>query len=68
MTAKPGSETSHQRPSTQEPREQANLRNRYREIGIPAVAAAARYCGDDKSRSEDEVAPRIDQRFVEFAA
>ncbi len=66
MTTKTGSDTSHQRP--QEPREQTNLRSRYRDIGIPAVAAAARYSGDDKAQVETETAPRIDQRFVEFAA
>jgi hypothetical protein len=66
MTTKTGSDASQQR--SQEPREQTSLRSRYGEIGISAVAAAARYSGDAKSQDETEAAPRIDQRFIEFAA
>lgn len=66
MTIKKGSEASHQRPP-QAPREETNLDYRYGEIGILAVAAAMRYAGDGKNPADAPVAPRIDQRFIEFS-
>lgn len=67
MTDKTHTNTSQTQAASQEPR-QTNLRNQYGEIGIPAVAAAARYAGDSKARHEAEPAMRIDQRFIEVAA
>jgi hypothetical protein len=66
MTAK--SSDASQRTALERPREHSNLDCRYGEIGIMAVAAAARYTGDGKSQAEPPVAPRIEQRFMEVSA
>jgi hypothetical protein len=67
MTGTTGSSASQPRRQSEEAREQTNLDRRYGKIGIPCVAAAARYAGDQKSPAAAPGAP-IDQRFVESAS
>jgi hypothetical protein len=50
MTGKSGSQASQQQPQPKASAEQTNLDGRYHEIGIEAVAAAARYAGGGKAR------------------
>jgi hypothetical protein len=47
--------------SSEQPRDNAGLQNRYGTIGIEAVAAAVRCSNYGKKSAEP--APRIDQRF-----
>jgi hypothetical protein len=55
-------EAPTQRPmSSEQPRDNAGLQNRYGTIGIEAVAAAVRCSNYGKKSAEP--APRIDQRF-----
>jgi hypothetical protein len=61
-------ERSHERIQDQGRCEQTNLEVRYGEIGISAVAAAVRYADVTKKPADALAAPRVDQRFVEFAA
>ena len=48
--------------------ERANLDHRYGKIGIPAVAAALKYCTAGKKRSTSPAVFRIEERFIEIAA
>ena len=48
--------------------ERANLDRRYGKIGIPAVAAALKYCTAGKKRSTSPAVSRIEERFIELAA
>ena len=48
--------------------EPANLDRRYGKIGIPAVAAALKYCTAGKKRSTSPSVSRIEERFIELAA
>jgi hypothetical protein len=50
------------------PSEQTNLEVRYGKIGISAVAAALRYCGESKDAACVPVASQVDERFEELAA
>lgn len=45
-----------------------NLAVRYGKIGIPAVAAALRYCDAGKNPAYAPVVPRNDHRLIEMAA
>jgi len=45
-----------------------NLSVRYGKIGIPAVAAALRYCDAGRNPAYAPVAPRNDHRLIEIAA
>jgi hypothetical protein len=58
---KPSAEPSEER------RDQTNLSGRYGSIGIEAVAAAARYCGEAKSAPRVSAAPKVEERFLETA-
>jgi hypothetical protein len=46
----------------------ADLDRRYGKIGIPAVAAALKYCTAGKKRSTSPTVSRIEERFFELAA
>jgi hypothetical protein len=48
--------------------EQTDLEARYGKIGISAVAAALRYCGESKDAACVPVASQVDERFEELAA
>jgi hypothetical protein len=48
--------------------ETPNLTVRYGKIGIPAVAAALRYCAAGKNPAYAPVVPRNDHRLIEMAA
>ena len=50
------------------PCEQTDLEARYGKIGISAVAAALRYCGESKDAACVPVASQVDERFEELAA
>lgn len=56
-----------QRGQTPARREPTDLDCRYGEIGIEAVAAAARYTGDASKPARGQGPAQIDQRFIEFA-
>ena len=45
-----------------------NLTVRYGKIGIPAVAAALRYCDAGRNPAYAPVVPRNDHRLIEMAA
>jgi hypothetical protein len=47
--------------------EERNLHHRYGKIGISAVAAAVRYCGDAKNTAYAPVIPRRSERDSEAA-
>lgn len=49
-------------------RETHNLTGRYGKIGIPAVAAALRYCDAGKNPAYAPVVPRNDHRLIVMAA
>ena len=66
MTLLTDKKTDQDRKDTR-PRERNNLDLRYGKIGIPAVAAALKYCAVGKKRSTPPVF-RIEERFIEIAA
>ena len=66
MTLPTDKKTDQDRKETRHP-ERANLDRRYGKIGIPAVAAALKYCAAGKKRSTSPVF-RVKERFIEFAA
>ena len=58
-----------ERQTTSAPRREThNLTVRYGKIGIPAVAAALRYCGTGKNPADAPVVIHVDHRRVEIAA
>ncbi len=66
MTLLTDKKTDQDRKETR-PRERTNLDLRYGKIGIPAVAAALKYCAAGKKRSTPPVF-RVEERFIEFEA
>jgi hypothetical protein len=63
------SPSQEERQKTTEGRHEANnLTVRYGKIGIPAVAAALRYCDAGKNPAYAPVEPRTNHRLMEMAA
>lgn len=62
VTARPARKTSHQRKPRASADEQVALHLRYRQIGISAVAAAARYQSGAKNPGFPPVTVRLDDR------
>ena len=68
MTPRTSSATSQNARPAQPNGDQTNLSHRYGNIGIQAVAAAARYADKRKSQTHTPASGlRIDLRFVESA-
>jgi len=67
MTVQTDKKTAQDRNQGRHP-EPANLDHRYGKIGIPAVAAALKYCTAGKKRSPSPAVSRIEERFIELAA
>jgi hypothetical protein len=63
--ASPGQEA---RQTTEWRRETNNLTGRYGKIGIPAVAAALRYCDTGKNPAYAPVVIKANPRLIEMAA
>jgi hypothetical protein len=59
---------NEERPTSEGRRESHNLTVQYGKIGIPAVAAALRYCDAGKNPAYAPVVPRVDHRLSEMAA
>jgi hypothetical protein len=67
VTAKSAKKTSNQRKPRKASDEQIALHLRYRQIGISAVAAAARYQSGAKNPGHASAAIRLDERGAAIA-
>jgi hypothetical protein len=67
VTAKPAKKPANQRKARNSADEQIALHLRYRQIGISAVAAAARYQGGAKNPSYAPAPVKLDERGAAMA-
>jgi hypothetical protein len=67
VTVKSAKKTANQRMPRKSADEQIALHLRYRQIGISAVAAAARYQGDAKNTSCAPATVKLDERGAAVA-
>jgi hypothetical protein len=67
VTAKSAKKTSHQRKPRKSADEQIALHLCYRQIGISAVAAAARYQGGAKNPGHPPATVKLDERGAAIA-